>query len=94
MALAIQTLVKQPSESRVFEFDFGAKLSSGESLNGAAVSVAPSGLTLGAPAYSGNKAQIRISGGTAGVTYKLTAVVNTSLSNILEEDGNLKVIAK
>ncbi len=88
-----QTLVKQPSESRVFAMDFAAQLADGESLTSvSSVTAAPSGLTIsGAATLSGAVASQRIAGGTAGVRYVVTFVVTTSASNTLEGEGYLLV---
>lgn len=87
-----QTLVKQPSESRLFSMDFSGLLASGETVSGVTSATADkAGLVLGAPAFTTSAAQVRISGGTDGVTYKITFVVTTSLSNTLEGEGLLSV---
>lgn len=90
----IQVLRKQPAESRIYEFEFGANMSAGETLSSATVVSTPTGLTVGSPTYSGTKVQVRLSGGTTAVKYKLTCTVTTSLSNTLELDGYLDVRAE
>lgn len=87
-----QTLTKQPSESRIYDMSFSANMIAAEAISSVTSIVAtPAGLTLGPPTFSGTRLQVRISGGTTGVLYKLTAVVVTSLANILEGDGYLLV---
>lgn len=95
MGNSIQVLRKQPSESRIYEFEFAANMTTGESLSGVTSLVTTgSGLTVGSPAYSGTKVTVRLSAGTTGSRYKLTCVVTTSLGNTLELDGYLDVYAK
>ena len=95
MPYDIQTLEKQPSESALYDMEFLSRLSPGEQLNGVtSFTASPSGvghLTIGTPAYSGSRAQARLSAGTSGVKYKLTVVVTTTLSNTLEGEGYLFV---
>ena len=89
----ITTLYKQPSESRVYDVDFSANMAETETIGSVTSYVAsPAGLTLDATiSISGQKVQRRISGGTAGAQYKITVVILTSLSNILEGEGLLVV---
>ncbi len=90
--MALERLTKQPSESRLFDFDFGGKMATGETVT-AVVSVVstPSGLTVGATSFSGMIAQVRLSAGTDQVEYLLTCKVTTSAANTLELDGLLFV---
>lgn len=92
MPYELPTLEKQPSESLLYDMDFVGRLDDGETIT-AVVSAtgSPSGLTIGSASYSGTRAQFRISGGTAGVTYKITVVITTSASNTREGEGNLFV---
>lgn len=91
--MSTQTLIKQPSESRLYTMEFAANLASGETLTSvSSVTASPSGLDLSAtPSVSGTKAQQRIASGTAGVQYKVTFVVVTSAGNTLEGEGYLTV---
>lgn len=89
----IITLTKQPSESRIYDMDFGANMSTAETIiSVTSYTASPSGLTLDpAVSISGKKVQKRISGGVAGTVYKVTAVILTSLGNVLEGEGLLHV---
>lgn len=93
--MSVQTLIKQPSESRLFAMDFSGLLGVGETLTAVTSAVAsPSGLTVDAsPTATGAFAYVRISGGTADIRYKVTFVVTTSASNTLEGEGYLSVKA-
>lgn len=91
--MSTPSLIKQPGESRLYEFDFSPLLAAGEVLTGVtSVTVTPDGLTLsGSAAYSGATVQQRIAGGTTGTRYVVTVVVTTSLGNTLEVEGILQV---
>ena len=90
--MGLKRLFKQPAESRLYDFDFSGKMRTGETIATVVSVVAtPSGLTVGATSFSGQVAQVRLSGGTADTDYKLTCKVTTSASNTLEIDGRLKV---
>ena len=94
-----EELYKQPSESRLYHFVFSNLLASGEEIS-SVTSVtqvnlgyvdASSDLTLGNITSSTDTAQIRLSDGTEDESYKLTAIILTDSSNILELDGILHV---
>ena len=92
MPYDIPTLEKQPADSLLYDMEFVGRLAEGETLTAvSSVTAAPSGLTVGTPSYSGTRAQVRLGGGTGGVTYKVTIVVTTSASNTIEGEGNLFV---
>ncbi len=78
-------------ENEVFTLDFVNDLASGETITSAvwkcevksgSDSQAASRLS-GAPSNSGTKSSQRVAGLLTGVTYRLTAVVTTSLSNVI-----------
>lgn len=87
------SLTKQPGESRLYSMDFSGLLGRGESLDSViSVTNDQSGLVLdGVPTIVGNLAQQRISGGTLGVTYRVTIRVLTDQGNTLEGEGILQV---
>lgn len=86
------TLVKQPSESRLYDFEFANLLASGVTLSSVQSLTADSaGLTLGSATVSGTRVQVRIGAGTHGATYKLTCIAVDSQSNVLEAEGYLSV---
>jgi hypothetical protein len=93
---ATRTLVKGSGESILFGFDFGPVLASGETLSSVSIAGSPSGLTIGTVTvqsssftdeYDGSTiaanegCKARISGGTAGSDYALTATATTSAGN-------------
>lgn len=91
--MAVPTLKKQLTESRLYDLDFSANLATGELLSTiVSLVAAPTGLTLSDQAIwtSGRGVQVRIAGGVAA-SYKITAVVTTSAGNTLEGEGVLNV---
>lgn len=101
----VTTNTKQPAESRLYNFDFTAKLAeAGASVTVASAAAASAlvstisqgvangaALTVGSPALSSPNVQVRLSGGTAGENYRVLCRVNDSAGNTLEIDGFLKV---
>lgn len=94
-----EELLKQPSESRLYSFDFTELLDSSETIS-SIVSITQENLgkvtssedlTLTSPAITSKMAQIRISGGTHKENYRITAIITTSAANTLELEGILRV---
>lgn len=86
------TYIKQPQESRVYSINFRALLAKGDSILGVtALTAAPSGLSLDTPTVASPRVLFRVSGGSAGVAYKLTCRVQTADSDVLEGEGILEV---
>jgi len=92
-------LYKQPSESRLYHFNFSNLLAAGETI-ASVTSVTQikynrisgsQNLTIGTPTNSTSAVQVRLSGGTNGEKYKVTALITTSSSNILEMEGILYI---
>ena len=91
--MSLKPLEKQPTESKVYTFDFGPDMATGETINTpvTALTSTPSGLTVGSAVISGQKVFVRYEGGTTGTLYKQTCRVTTSDANVLEIDGYLAV---
>ena len=92
MTYDIPRATKQPSESRRYTFDFSKNMGVNDTIASVdSFTVSPSGPTLGSPVISGKQVQARVSGGTSGTQYKLTMVVTTSASDIIEGEAQLFV---
>lgn len=93
---APETLIKRPNESRAYNIDFVNLLAVGppaETITTvSSVTGSPAGLTITSPIISGTKVQVRISGGTNGIEYVITANIITSDGNTLEDCGTLLVL--
>lgn len=94
-----EELIKQPSESRLYQFIYSNLLETGETI-ASIISVeqvnlgrvtGSADLSLDTAIQGTTAIQVRISGGTVNESYKLTTKVTTSASNILELDGILHV---
>lgn len=91
----MQTLRKQPSESRLYEMKFDALLGPGVTV-ASVTSVTPVPLTgitiVGGPTFSGKSVFQRISAGTLGVSYKFTIIIVDSAGNTVEGEGRMAII--
>lgn len=90
--MAGEILEKQPSESRLYDIDFDPLLATGDSITSVtSVATLQAGLTIGAASIASPKIQVRISSGTDGTLYKITAIVVTSNGDTLETDVLLRL---
>jgi hypothetical protein len=86
------TLVKQPSESRLYKMDFKRSLDSEDKIMSVASVVAtPSTVVIGEAVSDDRHVSFRVSGGTSGESYNITVVVITSKGETIEGDGLLIV---
>lgn len=89
---------KAVGETLTIEFDMLSRLKNQETVETAIVSysvasgdAAATLAIVGPPIVANNIVSQAISGGVAGVIYKLTCAVRTSLNNILINEANLSV---
>lgn len=82
--MSITSKIKQPAENLDYDFDFTNAFPSGDNISTATVNATPTGLTLGTKTISGQIVKQWISGGTDGVTYKIT-VTATSVTGRIRE---------
>lgn len=84
------THVKDPDASLPYEWDWAAWLSDGETITGTVITADP-GITVGAPSQAAGIVTVRISGGTAGTTYRVACRITTSGGNIDERTKRIMV---
>jgi hypothetical protein len=90
--IAPEILMKSAADSVLAHMDFSADVESTESIASVTSAIAtPTGLTVGTPTFDDDTAQVRLSGGTAGITYTVVIKVVTNNSNIFEGTGYLQV---
>lgn len=80
---------KDPTDVDDFTLSFAREL--GAETIGSAAWTATAGITIGATSNSTTAATVRLSGGTAGITYTLTCTVTTSGGRTLRRRAQLYV---
>lgn len=97
--MLVPILDKQPSEDKKFDMDFSLMLKSDETIT-SVISVAQenmgnvdgsSDLTIGANSFDGAIVQVQIAGGTDQEDYKITVQVSTTVHDVVEGEGTLRV---
>lgn len=92
------TLIKQPAEGKTYDFQFAPVMPDGRTLASASVVQVnenrvsgSSALVLGSVTVSGTLAQVKVSSGTDGERYKLTASGTDNVGDTHEIEGFLAV---
>jgi len=92
----MDTLIKQPSESILYDMDMTGvgRLSSGDTIASiTSVTADIAGLTISNTSHnSAALVQFRAAGGTDGTTYKVAAIVTTNNGDTLEGEGRILVM--
>lgn len=92
--MSTETLIKQPSESRLYSMNFSANLIDSTIAAINSVTVTPNDGFLDVsdpPSFTGTTVKQRIAAGKNNTIYKVTIIVLDTLGNILEGEGNLWV---
>lgn len=82
---------KQPGETLDYDVDFEKWLSEGDTML-SATAVAETGLTVDDVEVIAPLVKVWLSGGTAGVSYKVTVTLQTTAGRIKEADFTLRVV--
>lgn len=85
------TFTKQPVEKVDFDIDFTDWLTQGDDVMQANVASEPAGLTITKVTVSSPIVKIWTSGGTDGVTYKITATASTDDGRVKQCEFKVKV---
>ena len=87
------TLIKQPSENMLVDFDCSPILRSGETISSViSIDDKDSVLTYGSPSISGQIIQATVAGGVDKTTYKVTIKFATNLSP--QREGDFYIVVR
>ena len=90
MSLTLQNPLKDPSAVLDYVFDWTGWLGSGETISSRVVTV-DTGLTKDSDSESSGKVTVWLSGGTAGINYKVACLITTSAGRTDERTIWIKV---
>ena len=89
--MKVATVKKQPNEKRRWNIDYADALDTADIIITATSAFTPAGITV-VTTHTDDRVGLAISGGTDGVTYKVTMTVTTTNSNeIIEDEFYVKV---
>ena len=90
MSLTLQNPLKDPSAVLDYVFDWTEWLATGETITDYTIT-ADTGITVDSPTEDDGKVTVWLSGGTAGVNYKVACLITTSAGRTDERTIWIKV---
>ena len=91
MSLTLQNPLKDPSAVLDYAFDWTGWLAAGETITDHTIT-ADTGITVGSSTESDGKVTVWLSGGTAGINYKVACLVETSAGRTDERTLWIRVV--
>lgn len=82
---------KQPAERFSYTIDYTDALTAGDNIETATAAVTPTGLTLEDVGVYDPRVKFWCSGGTDGVTYKVTVLAYSADGRVFEDEVSIKV---
>lgn len=87
----IGSFLKQPVEVKDYDVDYSQWLTTGDNVQSATISVTPTGLQVDSVVINDPRVKIWLSGGTDGVSYKVTVTTTTADGRVKQDEFKLKV---
>lgn len=89
--MRVGTGKQQPSERLLYSIDYAEALADDDHPEGAVATVTPEGLTVDTPFTVDSRVRFWVSGGVAGVSYKIEVTVTTAEGRIFQDELILRV---
>ncbi len=89
--MILGSYIKQPADVLDYDIDYMDFLSDGDSISAKSVAVSPNGLTIDSSAIFGTRVKVWLSGGTNGITYKVTVTATTTDGRVKQDEFKVKV---
>ena len=93
MSLTLQNPLKDPSAVLDYVFDWSGWLAIGETITDYTIT-ADTGITVDSPTEDDGKVTVWLSGGTAGINYKVACKITTSAGRTDERTIWIKVVER
>ena len=93
MSLTLQNPLKDPSAVLDYVFDWTGWLATGETIANYTIT-ADTGITVDSPTEDAGKVTVWLSGGTAGINYKVACLITTSAGRTDERTIWIKVVER
>ena len=93
MSLTLQNPLKDPSAVLDYVFDWTGWLATGETITDYTIT-ADTGITVDSPTEDDGKVTVWLSGGTAGINYKVACKITTSAGRTDERTIWIKVVER
>lgn len=89
--MRLGTNSQQPSERLLYTVDYAEALPDVDLPQVATATTVPTGLTIEAPFTADSRVRFWVSGGTAGVSYKVELTVTTVAGRIFQDEITLRI---
>lgn len=89
--MKLGTVTKQPAERFSYTIDYSDALTLGDNVQSATAVVTPAGLTLDNVGVYDPRVKFWVSGGTDGVSYKITVTANSADGRVFQDEIVLKI---
>ena len=93
MSLTLQNPLKDPSAVLDYVFDWNEWLATGETITDHTIT-ADTGITVGSSSESDGKVTVWLSGGTAGINYKVACLITTTAGRTDERTLWIRVVER
>lgn len=88
--MILGTFTKQPADKFDYDIDYTDWLTSGDNVQGAIVS-GDAGITIDSTFINDPRIKIWLSGGTAGITYKVTCTMTSSDGRVRQDEFKIRI---
>lgn len=89
--MILGSYVKQPADVLDYDVDYTDFLNGEDTLSTKTVTVSPTGLTVDSSVIAGDRVKVWLSGGTNGITYKVTVTATTTDGRVKQDEFKVKV---
>ena len=89
--MKLGTINKQPAEKFSYTVSYAEALTAGDNVQLATASVSPVGLTVDNVGVYDPRVKLWVSGGTNGVSYKVTLTVTTADGRVFQDELTFKI---
>lgn len=89
--MKLGTVVKQPGETLSYTIDYSEALTVGDNIESAFAQVSPVGMVVNNVSPVDPRVRFWASGGTTGITYKVTVTAHTADGRVFEDELVFKI---
>ena len=89
--MILGTYTKQPADVLDYDVDYAEFLNGTDTLASKTVTATPTGINVDSSTIVGTRVKVWLSGGTNGVTYKVTVTATTGDGRVKQDEFKVKV---
>lgn len=89
--MILATYTKQPADVLDYDVEYSDFMGGIDALSSKTVTATPTGINVDSSSIVGTRVKVWLSGGTNGVTYKITVTATTSDGRVKQDEFKVKV---